>query len=358
MFYFFLYATSFFAFMMALGQLVKGLRFLHLLLAGIFFSGGMNLLFLALLESQEIFHYPQAFFLNIPFAFFLGPLLFLYLKFLAQEQPRFKKIYFLHFLPGLLSLLFMLPVWMLEKYKKIEILMDLLFYRDFSFLMYLTILPTISFVIYFVLLSREHGGILKEKKQKTNIFFAFMLAIWAFAIAGNFYTLLFSSSKGISVIAGVLAVSILYLYLLHQRYPSYSEAFAHSIRKNLQEKSILKNIDTKLLKQNLEKLLNEEKIFTNEKLTLPLLASELNITPHQLSKFLNQEMKANFNRFLNHYRINEAKKIMRQNKDENILNIAYDVGFNSLSVFNAAFKEKEGITPSAFRKTRSNAITT
>jgi len=41
-----------------------------------------------------------------------------------------------------------------------------------------------------------------------------------------------------------------------------------------------------------------------------------------------------------------------QNKDMNILDIVYETGFYSKSVFNTAFKKFTGKTPSEYRKTR------
>lgn len=346
----FLFFTTFFAFVMALGQLVKGIKLLNLLLAGIFFSGGANLLFLVLFQTQEIFNYPQAFFMNIPFAYFLGPLLFLYLKFLSKKEAIFHKIYFLHFVPGILSFLYMIPLWTLPRQKKIEILTDMFFYKDFSFLFYLTILPVISFFAYFLALSIEHGGILKEKKAQVNFYFAFMLSIWAFGIVSGFYTFLFSSLGSIKISSLVLAISILYLYLLNQRYPDYMQIFAKSIRKNKEQKSILKNIDLSLLEKKIEKLFHEEKIFIQEDLTLAALSKELEITPHQLSKFLNDKKSSNFNSFLNGYRVQEAKRLIAEKQNFSIIEIAYACGFHSLSVFNATFKKNTGVTPSAFKK--------
>jgi len=56
------------------------------------------------------------------------------------------------------------------------------------------------------------------------------------------------------------------------------------------------------------------------------------------------------NRFLVDHRIQHAQRML-VTSDENILQIAFDSGFNSLSRFNAAFKDLCGATPRGFRKT-------
>lgn len=81
-----------------------------------------------------------------------------------------------------------------------------------------------------------------------------------------------------------------------------------------------------------------------------MLAKEIGITPPQLSEFINSYFDMNFNSFINKYRVEEAKKIILENSDKTILNIAFEVGFNSLSVFYKAFIKFENITPAAFRK--------
>ena len=60
----------------------------------------------------------------------------------------------------------------------------------------------------------------------------------------------------------------------------------------------------------------------------------------------------NFVGFVNQYRIEMAKDKLRNISDrgETILEIMYDVGFNSKSSFNTLFKQNTGLTPSDFRK--------
>ena len=68
---------------------------------------------------------------------------------------------------------------------------------------------------------------------------------------------------------------------------------------------------------------------------------------------INSKFGQNFYDFVNHYRIEEAKSIMVSNTDDKktILEILYEVGFNSKSAFNNAFKKNTGKTPSEFKRT-------
>lgn len=87
-------------------------------------------------------------------------------------------------------------------------------------------------------------------------------------------------------------------------------------------------------------------------LTLHELAGQLSISYKNLSQEINEGFHQNFFDFINHYRIEEAKRRFQsaRYRRQTILEILYAVGFNSKSVFNAAFKKQTGQTPTDFRR--------
>lgn len=105
----------------------------------------------------------------------------------------------------------------------------------------------------------------------------------------------------------------------------------------------------------LMQLIEEEKIFLEADLTLNKLAQRLNVHYNHLSQIINEQLKSSFNDFINRYRIEEAKKEMGKpgGNKKTILEIAYETGFYSKSVFNTAFKKFTGKTPSQYRKVRT-----
>jgi AraC-like DNA-binding protein len=102
---------------------------------------------------------------------------------------------------------------------------------------------------------------------------------------------------------------------------------------------------------DLEKYMKEHKPFLNPELNLDTLAENLKVHPKTLSQTINRIIGSNFSEYINSYRIEEAKLLLQNNKDENltIMEVMYDVGFNSRSVFNTAFKNKTGLTPSQYK---------
>jgi AraC-like DNA-binding protein len=107
-------------------------------------------------------------------------------------------------------------------------------------------------------------------------------------------------------------------------------------------------------KDNLINYLEQEKPYTDPDLKLQNLADHLDIPSYQVSQIINTELHQNFYDLINSLRINEAKHRLIDPTQQNtkIINIAYDVGFNSKSTFNTAFKKYTKMTPSLFKKSR------
>lgn len=87
-------------------------------------------------------------------------------------------------------------------------------------------------------------------------------------------------------------------------------------------------------------------------LTLDQLAGQLKIPAKLLSQAINGGLGENFFEFINSYRIEEAKRLLTNPADKKItvLEVLYQVGFNSKSSFNTVFKKQTGLTPSEFKK--------
>ena len=85
------------------------------------------------------------------------------------------------------------------------------------------------------------------------------------------------------------------------------------------------------------------------------LASRLAATPRELSEAINGVGKQTFYDFVNHYRREAAKDALIKDPASQVLEIAFDCGFNSKSTFNQLFKKATGLTPTAFRRGRQSA---
>jgi AraC-like DNA-binding protein len=99
-----------------------------------------------------------------------------------------------------------------------------------------------------------------------------------------------------------------------------------------------------------------QKPYLEPSLCLNDLAKKVAIPPHHISQVLNTSLNQNFFDFINSYRIKESRRLLsEQGPDKKmILEILYETGFNSKSVFNTAFKKHTGMTPSQFRKLKNS----
>jgi AraC-like DNA-binding protein len=101
----------------------------------------------------------------------------------------------------------------------------------------------------------------------------------------------------------------------------------------------------------LKTLMTFEKPFLNPDFCLPDLADQLKTTVHMLSQAINDGLKKSFFELTAEYRIEEAKRLLKEKPNFKVEEIAESVGYNSKSSFNTAFKKITGQTPSEWRST-------
>lgn len=112
-----------------------------------------------------------------------------------------------------------------------------------------------------------------------------------------------------------------------------------------------KNIQIHSLKEFMVK--NEP--YLDSSLTIQNLAEQVEMPAKDLSALINLYMNKHFFDFINEYRIEKAKEILKDpsKKELTILEILYEVGFNSKSSFSTSFKKYTGTTPTNFRKSQN-----
>lgn len=114
------------------------------------------------------------------------------------------------------------------------------------------------------------------------------------------------------------------------------------------EKSALKDEDIAHIAEKLETAMAVHQLFLDPNLSLRVLAKHVAASPNYVSQALNGHMGESFFDYVNRLRIEHAKPLLVET-DETVLNITYDIGFNSRSSFYKAFKKETGQTPTAFR---------
>ncbi len=98
------------------------------------------------------------------------------------------------------------------------------------------------------------------------------------------------------------------------------------------------------------RLLKEQQIHAEPNLKVANVAARLGQPEYRVSQCVTGVLGfENFNRMINHHRIERAKALLRDPARRPILDIAFDCGFGSVGPFNRAFKAEVGVTPRAFR---------
>lgn len=171
--------------------------------------------------------------------------------------------------------------------------------------------------------------------NNTGASFGFTLKPWFYE------TLTFKISTALIVVLIVLGT-----YYTLKKYVSF-----HKI-KDKYKQSTLDPVKTETYMQKLLYLLKEEKIYKDQQISLNSLAEKISLQPRELSQLINEQLNKNFWGLINSYRMEEVFRLLKDTKknQRTILDIAFEVGFNSKEAFNRVFRKHTGMTPSQYKK--------
>lgn len=295
---------------------------------------------------------PHLLLLTDPLALLLGPLLFLYVS------ERALKFNWIHFLPALIIILSYLPVYLLSADEKIEFIQRTIWNGES--------INSIQFILFRVILITQivgYGYYMQSKMKwvwEIKHFFSSGISLDQIMLASYFlfgmvkvawlFFALFFNYAWIDVfdttIRLITMLSVFYLFL------NVINKVKVGIKKEPYAKSSIENGEVMHLKERLSNLMKDTELYLNKDLKMVEIAANLNISEHKLSQLLNVHLGTNFFEYINKYRVNKARLLLK-NPDYDkytIETIARECGFNSKSTFNEAFKKMEGVTPSVFKK--------
>jgi AraC-like DNA-binding protein len=320
--------------------------------------------------------------------FFVGPIIFFYTQSLLNPSFKFLKKEALHLIPGFIYLLYIIAIWIYDKF----IFGDYYFYKngmDKDFDDWYQKLGIVSMIVYFIL-SIQYYNVYKKlmfqvvsyadtilfKWIKTYLiaFLVMLLLPIFFDIIGVFYPEIKSYQGSwwfflfFSIVMYYIAITG-YSNPINATIPFKMSFFdKNSIlllnenQTNETENSIDIQYETvedsnspeiEHWKKKIETLIQEEKWYQNSELTLLDLAKKLGTNVSVISKTINQGFQMNFNDCINSYRIKAVKNSLAggEHKNSTLLGIAFDSGFNSKATFNRAFKKNTGKTPKEYIET-------
>ncbi|MCW7491046.1 helix-turn-helix domain-containing protein [Leptospira sp. 2 VSF19] len=316
----------------------------------VLFSTGLWLLTGAFMFTGFHQYLPSIALIHIPFVFLSSTLLYLYLEYLFLEKPIQIRIY--HFIPAIVSVIFLIPYFLESNVGKLEILNHL------NKTEYGSVLVGLNFGIKISILLSVGIFLIKEwiPNVRLSVFFTkkavysliFILLIWIDLLLGSIgFTFQFPFFRKLS--AYLLPVLMYFYYFTRELWAPFVSDVRDSIQRNKYEKSKLVSVQLETIDQRLYELMRE-KVFCDEDLSLSRLAEMAEVKPGQLSEYFHKRYGFGFYQYINQYRIDEAKRLLLESEERSILSIADSVGFNSKSTFNRVFLETVGSTPSEFRK--------
>jgi AraC-like DNA-binding protein len=299
------------------------------------------------LKSVFLTYYPETsntfIQIGLTACFLIGPFLYIYVEeFTKTIETKKSKRWLLHVIPVLIAMVFIgyfLPFR--ENYR--------LWNRiPFGILGWLLLVQWLVYVLYSLYLVKNslHNVFSKKSKATSQDFW-----ISNIVIGVAFIWIAYNTTMYTSYIVGALSFSFtfyitLLIWILKQRkVVLFFEMPSKYANKKINE------IESNHIENKLQALFKETKIYKEPRLKLNDLAFAIDETPHNLSKFLNDNLGKSFANYINEFRVLEATKMMKSKHEFTLEAIGLECGFKSNSSFYTAFKKFTNLTPAQYKKT-------
>lgn len=319
--------------------------------------------------------------ISLLFPLLYGPLLLIYFE-RSFGNDRSVQKHFVHFIPFVVLLAFKLPFYFSSAQFKFYHTHDIMFGAFFDY--YYPWLKSGHMALYCVILyslvSHSAGvGFMRSWARWILAFFSlFVLSsvVHQTLVVRNVLTLqldyfvsifpclsvIFIAwyGKGFRAVADGMAIADSLKIVNHLDARLRGEFIIETAKGSAKEKYKNSGLPKTLqfrLSHDLEKIMYEQQLFKQNDLKLETLAEKLNTNKHFISQVINETYRVNFFEYINLKRIEEAKKLLasRSKVELNVIEVAYEVGFNNKGTFNSVFKRITGLTPTEFR-TRSRQL--
>ncbi len=306
--------------------------------------------------------------IDLPLSLMNTPFLYLYSKRIAEEQTTYLQTTSI-FIPSVIAFIVMIPT-SLKVYNQAILLKSTNETFSFSTIymnprdIFFVIILYLQEILYIFLLRRiSHRLKVKNNPEQASwIKYCSNVLLLAFIIPKiiGIVTYLIGIRHNPEGLPPVLANTFVIFFIGYRAltHPYTINSLHNYIRDNTNSKKYkrLKLTDMKIqeLAAQLKHLACVEKIFLDPDLTLQKLAEYLEVNRNIASFIINVTMKMNFIDYINSLRIQEMLDELKKRSEFNILNLAFNAGFNSKTAFNRAFKKHMGMTPSEYIRKHVN----
>lgn len=311
---------------------------------------------LFLFNTNLQFRVPHSFFMSSIFSYLYGPLIYFYFKRITLSY-NFRKIDWLHAIPTVLIVIITVPLFLLSAEEKLRVMFEVGSVDKRAYLILGFSTKLLSLLIYgfltlrVYLKTKNYSWITDDAKKWTrNLVTLTQVYVLSYFIYGFTITDLIPRSDFLYHLQ-IVAMASMVLYIGYKSY-LMPNLFTTSFTKqqNKYKKSGLTSSFSTELKEQLMQLLEVDKIYRQNNISLAIVSDQLGTTRHNTSQVINEHFGLNFFELINKYRIEEAKEILKndKNKNLNIIDVAYEVGFNNKVTFNKSFRKVLSQTPSQY----------
>ncbi|WP_235294432.1 helix-turn-helix domain-containing protein [Portibacter lacus] len=334
-----------------------------------------TLLFLNAIEISSFFYHR---FIDVPMVLEMfridltianQPLLYFYVLSLIYEDFKLSRKHLLHFIPYIISFVVLIPrFYGVDAAGKEAYFNNYLYNPETQFVITMSYVQSIVYkVLIFYVLAKARKITLENFSSfyannikwlfQLNIFSAIILLLVLFKTFSKFVVEDAESLNFIRIMVVILVLIFTCWLILKALYKpeifrgiKTTQKPVNAILETENNPPRTEKVDEKI--QSLEKFMLELKPFLNPNLTIQSLANKVDLPVTELSLLINHYIGKHFFDYVNEYRIKEAMKELKdpRNMKMTISEILYQVGFNSKSSFNTAFKKFTSMTPSEFRK--------
>lgn len=295
-----------------------------------------------------------------------APILYLYVLSVLYDNFKLKVKHILFFIPLFTNLAVLLPNFFNVTIDKQELFLNNYYEQpEATFITFSGYIVGFIFLFSGVYQVLRYGKVVKQNYTDSNAFINYTwlkqfliisIIISTITFTKGIYRFIYNNVETINnlriimLLFGITFISWLFSKALFA--PKIFQGIDASL---LLIKEGTNNIEDKSVK-SIEQFMQDKEPYLDSSLTLQELASLLNMPSRELSVLINQQLGKHFFDFVNEYRIKKAMDKLRDTslKTHTIQEIMYDVGFNSKTPFNTAFKKHTGLTPSQYRKTTDN----
>jgi AraC-like DNA-binding protein len=295
--------------------------------------------------------------LNAAFPFLQGPFLLAYVMALVGMRQRFQPLDYLHFLPFVCFVVFMAASQGLEVFSlsgaEATRIVDLTSISKFFSIGLLLSVP--AYIAWSLVLMRRASRALQKplKSNRFRLIWALLGglgAIWVVVMATAVLSQWQLAPRHMIFWALTIVVYVLG-YLGLTRSSVFTGTELEALKNELRPKYFKSGLRATAAKALYEQLLDHvdsSRVYLDPDIALGTLALDLNASSNHVSQVINEFDQCNFRDFINARRVAEACQKLQESRDVNMLDLAMDVGFNSKSSFNRAFKKFAGATPSEY----------